>query len=107
MIIIRTLETHKCIFYSRNSGLPKKILKGKVKKDDKVPQVNTFRDLHTHVFSVIRYLGPYTAYDPLLIAKIIRLGKTFMIKVKCMVHKWSFFIKLQNILQLYYGMDVS
>jgi hypothetical protein len=30
-----------------------------------------------------------------------------MIKVKCMVHKWSFFIKLQNILQLYYGMDVS
>ena len=95
MIIIKTLETHlmpvwyrrvhKCIFYSRNSGLPKKILKGKVKKDDKVPQVNTFRDLHTHVFSVIRYLGPYTAYDPLLIAKIIRLGKTFMIKVNHMI----------------------
>lgn len=72
-------------FHFRNCGIPKKILKGKIKQDKKVPQVTSYRELHLQVFSILRYLGPYTAYDPVLISKIIRLGKTFMSKVRCYV----------------------
>ncbi|XP_052077849.1 THO complex subunit 2-like isoform X3 [Mytilus californianus] len=82
-VTMKLCETvHKMMesFYRENCGIPKKILKGKIKQDKKVPQVNSYRELHLQVFSILRYLGPYTAYDPVLIAKIIRLGKTFMSK---------------------------
>ncbi|VDI35716.1 THO complex subunit 2 [Mytilus galloprovincialis] len=82
-VTMKLCETvHKMMesFYRENCGIPKKILKGKIKQDKKVPQVTSYRELHLQVFSILRYLGPYTAYDPVLISKIIRLGKTFMSK---------------------------
>ncbi|XP_069131332.1 THO complex subunit 2-like isoform X4 [Argopecten irradians] len=70
--------------YKRNSGLPSKILKSKLqdggKFGSKVAQAHTFRQLHQMVLPVMRYLGPYTSCDPILMVKIIRLGKNFMAK---------------------------
>lgn len=47
----------------------------------KVTQVSTFRDLHVNVLPILRYLGPYAAWDPILFVKLIRMGKVFMSKV--------------------------
>ncbi|XP_033742553.1 THO complex subunit 2-like isoform X3 [Pecten maximus] len=68
--------------YRTNSGLPSKILKSKIpdggKFGSKVAQAHTFRELHQMVLPVMRYIGPYTSCDPILMVKIIRLGKNFM-----------------------------
>ncbi|KAA0709063.1 THO complex subunit 2 [Triplophysa tibetana] len=38
----------------------------------------TFQDLSRDVFSMLCYLGPHLSHDPILFAKIVRLGKSFM-----------------------------
>nr|XP_034300331.1 THO complex subunit 2 [Crassostrea gigas] len=70
--------------YKNNAGLPKKILKGKLSGDKNllrnIREVDSYRSLHSEVFPVMRYIGPYTSCDPVLLVKIIRLGKCFMTK---------------------------
>lgn len=76
---------YKCCLYYSNAGLPKKILKGKLSGDKNllrnIREVDSYRSLHSEVFPVMRYIGPYTSCDPVLLVKIIRLGKCFMTKV--------------------------
>uniref|UniRef100_W5NBA9 THO complex subunit 2 n=1 Tax=Lepisosteus oculatus TaxID=7918 RepID=W5NBA9_LEPOC len=38
----------------------------------------TFEELRKEVFSMLCYLGPHLSHDPILFAKIVRLGKGFM-----------------------------
>ncbi|KAM8835686.1 THO complex subunit 2 isoform 1-T1 [Synchiropus picturatus] len=40
--------------------------------------VETFDGLRRDIFSMLCYLGPHLAHDPILFAKIVRLGKSFM-----------------------------
>ncbi|KAL0176839.1 hypothetical protein M9458_029169, partial [Cirrhinus mrigala] len=38
----------------------------------------SFEDLSRDVFTMLCYLGPHLSHDPILFAKIVRLGKSFM-----------------------------
>uniref|UniRef100_A0A672JPU9 THO complex subunit 2 n=1 Tax=Salarias fasciatus TaxID=181472 RepID=A0A672JPU9_SALFA len=40
-----------------------------------------FEDLRRDIFSMLGYLGPHLSHDPILFAKIVRLGKAFMKEV--------------------------
>lgn len=40
-----------------------------------------FEDLRKEVFTMLCYLGPHLSHDPVLFAKIVRLGKGFMKEV--------------------------
>lgn len=42
----------------------------------------SFEDLRRDTFSMLGYLGPHLSKDPILFAKIVRLGKAFMKEVK-------------------------
>ncbi|XP_068600453.1 THO complex subunit 2 [Brachionichthys hirsutus] len=42
------------------------------------PPAETFDDLRRDTFSMLSYLGPHLSNDPLLFAKIVRLGKALM-----------------------------
>lgn len=46
------------------------------------PPVESFEDLSKDVFTMLGYLGPHLSHDPILFAKIVRLGKSFMKEVK-------------------------
>lgn len=41
----------------------------------------SFEDLRRDTFSMLCYLGPHLSHDPILFAKIVRLGKAFMKEV--------------------------
>ncbi|KAF7244895.1 THO complex subunit 2 [Varanus komodoensis] len=41
-------------------------------------QVERFEDLRKEVFNMLCYLGPHLSHDPILFAKVVRLGKAFM-----------------------------
>ncbi|XP_023373166.1 THO complex subunit 2 isoform X4 [Otolemur garnettii] len=41
-------------------------------------QAETFEDLRRDVFSMFCYLGPHLSHDPILFAKVVRIGKSFM-----------------------------
>ncbi|XP_051034601.1 THO complex subunit 2 isoform X3 [Phodopus roborovskii] len=41
-------------------------------------QVETFEDLRRDVFNMFCYLGPHLSHDPILFAKVVRIGKSFM-----------------------------
>lgn len=45
-------------------------------------QVEHFEDLRKEVFSMLCYLGPHLSHDPILFAKVLRLGKAFMKEVR-------------------------
>lgn len=45
-----------------------------------------FEDLRRDTFSMLGYLGPHLSNDPILIAKVARLGKAFMKEVKKKTH---------------------
>ncbi|KAL4230734.1 THO complex subunit 2 [Mactra antiquata] len=69
--------------YRRYSGMSSRITAkwGKCKDlGNKVQLATTYRDVYTLVYPMVTYLGPYASCDPVLLAKIIRLGKTFMTK---------------------------
>uniref|UniRef100_A0A8D0CBS1 THO complex subunit 2 n=1 Tax=Salvator merianae TaxID=96440 RepID=A0A8D0CBS1_SALMN len=40
--------------------------------------VENFEDLRKEVFHMLCYLGPHLSHDPILFAKVVRLGKAFM-----------------------------
>ncbi|XP_062856432.1 THO complex subunit 2 isoform X2 [Trichomycterus rosablanca] len=42
------------------------------------PPAESFEDLSKDAFSMLGYLGPHLSHDPILFAKVIRLGKSFM-----------------------------
>ena len=41
----------------------------------------SFEDLRQDTFSMLCYLGPHLSHDPILFAKVVRLGKAFMKEV--------------------------
>ncbi|XP_014678844.1 PREDICTED: THO complex subunit 2-like, partial [Priapulus caudatus] len=63
-----------------NHGLPAAVFKSPpvpaIGKGMRV--VREFRELRVEVFPILRSMGPYLAHDPVLIAKVIRLGTAFM-----------------------------
>ncbi|KAI5104965.1 THO complex subunit 2 isoform X1 [Silurus meridionalis] len=65
----------------RRAGVPKGA-KGCMKKllrnKQAPPLVETFEALSKDVFIMLGYLGPHLSHDPILFAKIVRLGKSFM-----------------------------
>lgn len=49
----------------------------------RAPQpAESFEDLRRDTFSMLGYLGPHLSHDPILFAKIVRLGKAFMKEVQ-------------------------
>ncbi|XP_061818177.1 THO complex subunit 2 isoform X1 [Nerophis lumbriciformis] len=70
----------------RGSGLPKGA-RGRVThplKNKRVPRpAESFEDLRRDTFGMLGYLGPHLAHDPILFAKIVRLGKAFMKEYQC------------------------
>lgn len=44
-------------------------------------QADSFEDLRKEVFNMLCYLGPHLSHDPILFAKVVRLGKAFMKEV--------------------------
>ncbi|XP_055499527.1 THO complex subunit 2 isoform X3 [Leucoraja erinacea] len=65
----------------RRVGVPKGA-KGRVirsLRNERAPKpVETFEDLRKEVFSMLCYLGPHLWHDPILFAKVVRIGKAFM-----------------------------
>ncbi|XP_049598530.1 THO complex subunit 2 isoform X1 [Syngnathus scovelli] len=48
-------------------------------KNKRAPKpAESFEDLRREAFSMLGYLGPHLTHDPILFAKIVRLGKAFM-----------------------------
>uniref|UniRef100_A0A2K5CJY7 THO complex subunit 2 n=1 Tax=Aotus nancymaae TaxID=37293 RepID=A0A2K5CJY7_AOTNA len=41
-------------------------------------QAESFADLRRDVFNMFCYLGPHLSHDPILFAKVVRIGKSFM-----------------------------
>ncbi|XP_015255221.1 PREDICTED: THO complex subunit 2 isoform X3 [Cyprinodon variegatus] len=65
----------------RRAGVPKgaKGCAMQPLNNTRAPQpTETFEDLRRDTFSMLCYLGPHLSHDPILFAKIIRLGKAFM-----------------------------
>lgn len=46
-----------------------------------VPRATTYGEMNSLVFCMVSYLGPYASCDPVLLVKLIRLGKQYMTKV--------------------------
>lgn len=42
----------------------------------------SFDHLSRDVFNMLCYLGPHLSHDPVLFAKVVRLGKSFMKEVR-------------------------
>ncbi|XP_033875771.2 THO complex subunit 2-like isoform X3 [Acipenser ruthenus] len=65
----------------RRAGVPKGA-KGALNRPLKSKQApkpaEAFEDLRKEVFTMLCYLGPHLSHDPVLFAKIVRLGKGFM-----------------------------
>ncbi|KAJ8254926.1 hypothetical protein GJAV_G00198930 [Gymnothorax javanicus] len=65
----------------RRAGVPKGA-KGRVLKplrNRRAPRLaESFEELRREVFSMLAYLGPHLSHDPILFAKVVRLGKGFM-----------------------------
>ncbi|TMS14277.1 THO complex subunit 2 [Larimichthys crocea] len=65
----------------RRAGLPKGA-RGCVMhplRNKRAPRpTESFEDLRRDTFSMLGYLGPHLSHDPILFAKVVRLGKAFM-----------------------------
>lgn len=71
-----------CIF---RAGVPKGAKGGLMTplRNKQAPRpAESFDDLSRDVFTMLCYLGPHLSHDPILFAKIVRLGKSFMKEVK-------------------------
>lgn len=72
-------------FVSQRVGLPKGA-RGRPfnpLRSKGAPQLTeNFEDLRRDTFSMLGYLGPHLSNDPILIAKVARLGKAFMKEVE-------------------------
>ncbi|KAI4891163.1 hypothetical protein NFI96_021304 [Prochilodus magdalenae] len=65
----------------RRAGVPKGAkgcLPNSLRSKQAPPPVETFEDLSRDVFTMLGYLGPHLSHDPILFAKLVRLGKSFM-----------------------------
>ncbi|XP_069468772.1 THO complex subunit 2 isoform X2 [Ambystoma mexicanum] len=65
----------------RRVGVPKGARGSKISplRNKKAPKpAEVFEDLRKDVFSMLCSLGPYLSHDPILLAKIVRLGKALM-----------------------------
>uniref|UniRef100_A0A8C5Z0X9 THO complex subunit 2 n=1 Tax=Marmota marmota marmota TaxID=9994 RepID=A0A8C5Z0X9_MARMA len=65
----------------RRVGVPKGAKGSPVNalQNKKAPkQAETFEDLRRDVFNMFCYLGPHLSHDPILFAKVVRIGKSFM-----------------------------
>ncbi|XP_023686314.2 THO complex subunit 2 isoform X1 [Paramormyrops kingsleyae] len=65
----------------RRAGVPKGAKGSQLRplQGERVPwPAETFEDLRREVFSMLGYLGPHMSHDPILFAKVVRLGKAFM-----------------------------
>nr|XP_054586569.1 THO complex subunit 2 isoform X1 [Nothobranchius furzeri]XP_054586570.1 THO complex subunit 2 isoform X1 [Nothobranchius furzeri]XP_054586571.1 THO complex subunit 2 isoform X1 [Nothobranchius furzeri] len=65
----------------RRAGVPKgaRSCKMQLLMNKRAPQpAESFEDLRRDTFSMLCYLGPHLSHDPILFAKIVRLGKAFM-----------------------------
>ena len=72
---------HILISPNRYSGLTSKIISKKNKHEMEgcnVEKATNFRDVYTLVFPMIAYLGPHAYCDPVLMIKLIRIGKTYL-----------------------------
>lgn len=61
-------------------------------RNNRAPQpAESFEDLRKDMFSMLSYLGPHLSHDPVLFAKIVRLGKAFMKEViqKTLRYIWT------------------
>ncbi|TKS83482.1 THO complex subunit 2 [Collichthys lucidus] len=69
----------------RRAGLPKGA-RGCVMhplRNKRAPRpTESFEDLRRDTFSMLGYLGPHLSHDPILFAKVVRLGKAFMKEVE-------------------------
>lgn len=52
-------------------------------------QADSFEDLRKEVFNMLCYLGPHLSHDPILFAKVVRLGKAFMKEVGNKTAYWT------------------
>ncbi|XP_045691270.1 LOW QUALITY PROTEIN: THO complex subunit 2-like [Phyllostomus hastatus] len=50
-------------------------------------QAEGFEDLRRDVFNMFCYLGPHLSHDPILFAKVVRIGKSFMKEFQSDGHK--------------------
>ena len=69
------------VLYFRHNGLSPKVILKKNKHEMSgcnVEKAYTFKDVYTHVYPMVTYLGPYAHCDPVLLIKLIRIGKTYM-----------------------------
>ncbi|XP_040855946.1 THO complex subunit 2 isoform X1 [Ochotona curzoniae] len=65
----------------RRVGVPKGAKGSPVNalQNKKAPkQAETYEDLRRDVFNMFCYLGPHLSHDPILFAKVVRIGKSFM-----------------------------
>ncbi|XP_051513509.1 THO complex subunit 2-like isoform X1 [Myxocyprinus asiaticus] len=65
----------------RRAGVPKGAKGGLMMplRNKQAPRpAESFDDLSRDVFTMLCYLGPHLSHDPILFAKIVRLGKSFM-----------------------------
>lgn len=73
-----------CCGSSFRAGVPKGA-KGRHLKplqNSQAPRpAETFEELPRDVITMLGYLGPHLSHDPVLFAKIVRLGKSFMKEV--------------------------
>ncbi|KAM9326092.1 THO complex subunit 2 [Gastrophryne carolinensis] len=75
-LIHRTIEP-----LYRRVGVPKGAKGSRISalRSQKAPKpVECFEDLRRDVFNMLCFLGPHLAHDPILLAKIVRLGKALM-----------------------------
>ena len=71
----------KYLLNFRHNGLSPKVILKKNKHEMagcNVEKAYTFKDVYTHVYPMVTYLGPYAHCDPVLLIKLIRIGKTYM-----------------------------
>ncbi|ESO98124.1 hypothetical protein LOTGIDRAFT_174338 [Lottia gigantea] len=67
--------------YRSNTMLPPQLCKKKVNIDQLcISPVQSYRELYDTAFPMLYYLGAHTSIDPVLFMKLVRLGKTYMIK---------------------------
>lgn len=46
-------------------------------------QVESLQELASDIFPILRYVGPHMSWDPVLMVKLIRMGKYMMQRVVC------------------------
>ena len=57
-------------------------------------QVKNFVELSQDVFPMLRYLGPHLSCDPVLMGKLLRMAKAFMVKVGLKYPNYLYFVKI-------------